>query len=29
MYGILVTLLEQILFEGFVTEYVLNNWFPE
>lgn len=29
MYGILVMLLEQILFEGFVTEYVLNNWFPE
>jgi hypothetical protein len=29
MHGILVTLLEQVLFEGFVTEYVLNNWFPE
>ena len=29
MYGILVLVLEQILFEGFVTQYVVDNWLPE
>lgn len=29
MYGILVLVLEQILFEGFVTNYVVDNWLPE
>ena len=29
MYGLLAIVLEQVLFEGFVTEYVVNTWFGD
>jgi hypothetical protein len=29
MYAILVLVLQQILFEGFVTQYIVDNWLPE
>ena len=29
MYAVLVLVLEQILFEGHVTNYIVNNWLPD
>lgn len=29
MYGLLAIVLEQVLFEGFITGYVVNAWFAD